>query len=77
MIFLLFIAPSDYSSVISQSVTIPAGEFEAFVEVSTINDEINEVFEETFTASLSNATNAMVGENATASIIISDDDSKY
>ena len=76
MIFLLFIAPSDYSSVISQSVTIPAGEFEAFVEVSTINDEINEVFE-TFTASLSNATNAMVGENATASIIISDDDSKY
>ena len=77
MIILLFIAPSDYSSVISQIVTIPAGEVEAFMKVSTTNDEINEVFEETFTASLSNPTNAMVGENATASIIISDDDSKY
>ncbi len=58
-----------------QEVTFKAGETEKTVEVATVQDEVHEG-DETFTVTLSDPTGATLGQDASATVTITDDDAE-
>ncbi len=66
-------AGSDYSAVTGGSVTIPAGDMEAYVTVTVLDDMVNEG-NETFTVTLTGAVNAELSDGVATGTIEDDDD---
>ncbi len=70
--------PADYSPVVSQQVTFPAGSgvgSQQCINIGIENDDINEANEQ-FTLSLAARQNSAIGNPGAANCTISDDDSK-
>ena len=68
-------APADYTAVVATTLTIAIGDTTATVQVP-INDDTLDELNETFTATLSNATNGVIsGTAGSATVTITDNDS--
>ena len=67
-------AGSDYTAVTAGSATIAAGSTSTTISVPILEDSLYELAE-TFTVTLSNATNATLGSDTTTTVTINDDDS--
>ena len=67
-------APADYASVAATTLTIPAGATSATVQIP-VNDDTLDELDETFTVTLSNATNANISATSgVATVTITDND---
>jgi len=67
-------AGDDYVAIVDGNVTVPAGQTSVQFAVTLIDDTIDESDTETFTVTLSNPTNAALGDPATATGTINDND---
>jgi RHS repeat-associated protein len=65
-------APSDYTAVSNQMLTIAPGSTSATISIAVVGDTIDE-FDETYFVTLSNAVNATIADNQAVGTILDDD----